>query len=156
MGVNESTLWQWLRGAEKTLGLTCHELHWRRVENAVGFGDPDVEGCYQGASFVVELKTVPRQKEIHCELATHQAQWLRSRARAGGAAFVLVQVGVGAMALRYLISAANCIELLSPISEERLMMLALISPGCKPIDILLQISIHRRDPVIDYRSRTES
>lgn len=149
--VRENHLWAWLRRVEKWLGHRRGLLDWRRVENAVSVGDPDVEGCFSGGCFNIELKAVARTAMIEVGLRPHQAQWIRRRALAGGWAFVLVQVGSDHDARRYLISCHDVIKLLQPIAEIDLEKMALIPPTCKPKDVLNHVSLHRNDSSLDLQ-----
>jgi hypothetical protein len=57
----ESSLWQKVRKGGVALKLLGHEVHLRRLENSVGTGDPDVNGCINGPhTFDIELKSEPR------------------------------------------------------------------------------------------------
>ena len=114
----ESSLWNWLNDHKPALGCVM-----RRVEDVLQRGTPDVPlAIYKGQTFVLELKSVPRRPraDVWCELTSDQASFLRLWQRSGGAAFVLVQVGVAAAARRYLVAADDCHELLRPISEDTL------------------------------------
>lgn len=104
-GTRESGLWRWLAKAKMTLR---EALHMTRVENLVGQGTPDVEGCL-GNQFWMELKCEARPANedtpIRPKFRPTQVPWLLRRAGAGGKAFVLLQVGMGGRAARYLIPA---------------------------------------------------
>lgn len=105
----ESSLWLALKEA---LPLTAHAV---RVENSVELGTPDVNLCVPGCQFTrqygewwlevsttgwggwVELKVqeapVRKTTVFKCEHFTmEQRQWLVSRCRAGGRAYLLLQV----------------------------------------------------------------
>lgn len=128
----ESSLWTWLRdGAPADCVL-------ERVENSVDVGTPDTFGCWQDVAFVIELKSVPRpaRAPIFCELKPEQASFLRRWARAGGRAYVLVQVGQAHEARRYLVKAEDCLLLLKPIAESQLALIARNLPKDPPIAIL--------------------
>ena len=57
----EVRLWEWLRdGLRGTDG-----LHMRRVENLVSEGDPDVDGCWHGRYFELELKGVVPAQDLY-------------------------------------------------------------------------------------------
>lgn len=104
----ESSLWSWLKGAERAIG---PDLRMERVENAVSSGTPDVDGVLMGRHFKAELKTVARPARestgLHIKFQPAQPDWIRSWSSAGGRVFVLVQVGSGAMARRYLVPGRN-------------------------------------------------
>jgi hypothetical protein len=101
----ESDLWGWLnRPAKKYKG----RLHLLRIENLVGSGVPDVEGCLNGNHFWIELKCAAEPKRADTKLKPRfqprQIPWLKARDRAGGRAYVLLQVGSGHSATRYLLT----------------------------------------------------
>ncbi len=106
MAVTESNLWDWLAKARLVLGL---DLDMRRVENAVGIGDPDVELCYKGAGADIELKAARRPAHLTTKLKfgspmkDDQVEWAVARLRAGGAHGYLIQVGSGAERAIYLV-----------------------------------------------------
>jgi hypothetical protein len=105
----EKNLWRWLAGSRKALAdrVTGGRLHLCRVENSAAVGYPDVEGCYNGRSFHIELKTAERptrpSTRLDANLSRAQALWLDRRWRVGGSCFVLLQVDSGPRAARYLI-----------------------------------------------------
>lgn len=104
LSTREASLWKWLKDGTRHL---FPDLDLRRVENVVERGTPDVEGCWEGRQFWIELKCVgfPRyvDERIGVRFEPAQLPWLRRRARAGGACHVLVQVGSGQKARRYLV-----------------------------------------------------
>lgn len=66
-----------------------------RVENSVCPGTPDVNGCYRGVEFWIELKKVPRPRRTTTPVriphfTPQQRAWIKRRGRR---AFVLLQVG---------------------------------------------------------------
>lgn len=107
--MRESSLWKWLQQAEKKLDFTT-DLHWRRVENLVAEGDPDVEGCYKGRAFNIELKVADRPARPTTrvlgpsDIRPRQIPWAKARWAAGGRSYFLIQVGSSATARRYLIA----------------------------------------------------
>lgn len=100
----EAGLWRWLKGARKVLR---DDLHMQRVENSVGSGAPDVEGKLRGAGqFWIELKSTARPKRdgpVRFRVRDSQVEWMRRRAAAGGRTWLLLQVGSGRSAERYLV-----------------------------------------------------
>lgn len=119
----ENSLWAWLRpGLPRDSQAT-------RIENCVERGTPDVELHAYACQAWLELKSVPRREHVFCELSPDQARWLKRRSELGGVARVLVQVGVGHDARRYLIDGLDCYELLKSLSESRLEELS----RCHPI-----------------------
>lgn len=100
----ESDLWRWLSTARLHFK---RELHMTRVENAVAKGFPDVEGCLRGQQFFIELKCATVRKHGNLafghRITGEQAHWLDRRFALSGHAWVLIQVGTGASATRYLV-----------------------------------------------------
>lgn len=94
----EKSLWSRFRAC------ACSQ-HLMRVENSVGPGTPDVNGCYNGVEYWVELKQAdPPKKETSIlqvrHFTTEQRRWLVQRIAAGGNAYVLIQVGREYLVLR--------------------------------------------------------
>lgn len=98
----EVRLWEWLRdGLRGVKG-----LHMRRVENLVSEGDPDVDGCWDGRYFELELKGCDRPARGGClgfEVRQSQQLWHRKRWRCGGNVWLYVRVGRGRDVRRYLV-----------------------------------------------------
>ncbi len=61
-------------------------VHWMRIENSIGSGMFDINACYQGTEFWVELKEV---YTIGVLLRPSQHAWAFQRAKAGSKLFVL-------------------------------------------------------------------
>jgi hypothetical protein len=103
---SETTLWEWLRGARRAIGPA---LHMRRVENAVGVGDGDVDGVLEARDFMLELKFAKRPARESTPLTlghnvtNEQIDFARDRLAAGGAYAFLIQVGAGADRAIYLV-----------------------------------------------------
>lgn len=119
----ESSLWEWLSRAAPTGSML------KRVEDILDRGTPDVFMIYDGQVAVVELKSVQRAPTIYTELRAEQASVLRRWWRAGGRAYVLVQVGVARDAKRYLVAAERCDDLLQRVPESRLAELSDLDPS---------------------------
>lgn len=139
MRTSENAGWEWLRKAEKQVPDRTL-LHWHRIENSCDKGTPDIEGCYV-RSFVIETKSVPRRKRgtIGTELTEYQSMFLEARCKAGGLAWIFIQVGGDK---RYLIWGAHASELLAPITEQRLNELSV--KGLRtPLDVLEAVSTLR-------------
>jgi hypothetical protein len=100
----ETSLWQWLKKAAPEF---AEDLCLDRVENAAMSGMADVNGCLRGQEFWIELKTSARPSSpdtrIKPRFQPGQPEWLRKRSRAGSKAYVLLQVGQGGQARRYLL-----------------------------------------------------
>lgn len=125
----ETSLWQWLK---KAIPLYKYKLHMNRVENSVMTGMPDVEGCLLGKQFWIELKVVGAPARMHTLIKPtfqpSQLPWLRRRALAGGRAFVLLQVGSGRRARRYLLRADEAQQLEGGLTETAIAELSLVDP----------------------------
>lgn len=129
----ESNLWDWIQ-----VPVAAAYMAMWRIESLVGSGIPDVCGCINGSTFWLELKSVARHPIalVWCELKSDQAMRLRTWRRCGGRAFVLVQVGIGAAAKRYLVDGFDSDKLLEPIPEANLARLALNCGDEDAADIL--------------------
>jgi hypothetical protein len=77
--MKESQFWALVKG--KLPG------HVERVENALTRGTPDVNMCFEGSEFWLELKVLDAKG--HCELRPEQVLWHRKRQESGGRVFVL-------------------------------------------------------------------
>ena len=77
----EAKLWQDVKKALK-------DAHLVRIENKVGPGIPDVNGCYKGIEFWLELKVI---KGNSLRLSKFQKAWIYERLRVGGNVFVLAR-----------------------------------------------------------------
>ena len=82
-------------------------LHLQRVENSVASGPPDVEGqLLHRGQFWIELKSTARPKRggpVRFKVRDSQVEWMRRRCRVGGRVWLLLQVGSGRSAARYLV-----------------------------------------------------
>lgn len=118
--VPETRLWSWLDGGTKRH--FKYDLHMNRVENSVMEGMPDVEGCLRRVQFWIELKCERRPSTagtpIRAKFRPAQPPWLRRRIEAGGRAFVLLQVGSGRDARRYLIRGDKADEMAAGVTED--------------------------------------
>jgi hypothetical protein len=61
------------------------QVHAVRIENAATFGTPDVNCCYRGNEFWLELKVEQGGKVI---IRPTQLAWLAKRVTVGGAVFI--------------------------------------------------------------------
>tara|TARA_A100001515_G_scaffold47868_1_gene37836 strand:+ start:310 stop:633 length:324 start_codon:yes stop_codon:yes gene_type:complete len=59
-----------------------------RIENKAGPGVPDVNGCYKGLEFWIELKVI---KGNSLRLSKFQKAWIYERTKSGGKVFVLAR-----------------------------------------------------------------
>lgn len=123
-GTRETSLWNWLKRSRLELEA---DLHINRVENAVGSGMPDVEGfLYNHGQFWIELKCSerPTRSTSKLTLATRgrddQKRWLTKRWGLGGAAWMLIQVGSGHKATKYLVPGLWADKVYSGVTEHDL------------------------------------
>lgn len=66
------------------------QVHWQSIETGgTGRGVPDLNGCWLGVEFWIELKHVARGRKV--ALSPVQAAWIARRLRAGGRAFILAR-----------------------------------------------------------------
>jgi hypothetical protein len=115
-----------------------HKCVLERLENAVGVGHPDVEGCVNGTQIWIELKTVARPAKVETvvrpKLRPSQEIWHRERSAAGFRHnWVLMQVGDGIHRSIYLIRGIDYKALIATEAD-----LKLIS-GCLPTDDLCTV-----------------
>lgn len=140
--MRESSLWKWFERAndlvpDPELGL----LHMRRVENLVAEGDPDVEGCYKGGAFNIELKVAPRPSRPTtrvlgpADIRPKQVPWAKARWKAGGQSYFLIQVGSSRSARRYLIPGHRASGIVGA-TEEVLYDMSIIDPQAGQVEIV--------------------
>ena len=77
----EAKLWQDVKKALK-------DAHLVRIENKASPGIPDVNGCYKGIEFWIELKVI---KGNSLQLSKFQKAWIYERTKSGGKVFVLAR-----------------------------------------------------------------
>jgi hypothetical protein len=138
--MSESALWKWFRDGTKHL---APYLHMQRIENSIALGTPDVEGAYHICGFVIELKCAVVQKNGYLkfghDLTTDQAMFLRARAAAGEASWILVRIPSSIRTNGYLhalIHARHADDLLKPMRETRLWDLSIIHSDADPKQII--------------------
>lgn len=91
----EATFWDELRTGILQAYPGSHLV---RIENRVGAGMPDVNGCIEGVDFWAELKAIesaPKRKGIIRipHYTQEQRLWIRKRGRAGGRVGLALKVG---------------------------------------------------------------
>lgn len=127
--VRESKLWSWLKLGGREFR---ERLHLSRVENAAGSGMADVEGCLDGVQFWIELKCEARPAspgtKVRPRFQPSQGPWHRRRRRSGGRTFVLLQVGTGGSARRYMLPGELIPAMQQGMTEERLEELSVVPP----------------------------
>ena len=124
------------------------EAHFCRIENTVGTGNPDVEGCLHGTTMSLELKscdrparaTTPIRMRSNPKTRAAQSEWHRERAKAGCKHhFILIQVGEAQTARLYLIPGHRYDEIEVPEAElERMSVLP--RSDCDVADVLMRAS----------------
>lgn len=127
----ETNLWKWLYKQFKKIP----DLDWQRVENGVGSGTPDLEVCYRGVGFWVELKVAEERKTkgmCHVKYRPLQVPWLERRTSKGGRAYALIQHGRD----RYLIPGSHARQTSGTVAVATLADLSIVPPSCKAQDIL--------------------
>lgn len=117
MTTAERRLAQWLHAAATHI----EGLHLQRIESSTGSGIPDIEGCWNGTSFWLELKAVdilPVKDTSRLNITIHPAQinWLERRWSIGGRVFVLLRTGQSRHMRYYLIPGYD-VSVLSMISK---------------------------------------
>ena len=135
--VRESKLWAWLKLGGKDFR---EQLHLSRVENSAGSGMADVEGCLNGIQFWVELKCESRPSDpdtkIRPRFQPSQGPWHRRRRRSGGRTFVLLQVGTGSSARRYMLPGELIPSMQRGMTEKRLEELSVMPPVALHAEII--------------------
>lgn len=143
----ERNLWNWMREGVRPL-VGRRRLHICRVENLVMTGYPDVEGCYEGEGFHMELKGSLRPArpttDVDVEIDIAQVLWLERRWSVGGSCFVLLRVGSGRGVRRYLVRGDQCRALLDGATEDRILSLSVVAPDSDPVHIVLTAAKYRR------------
>lgn len=140
----EKALWARIRDTAIPLLLyQKHTVDLQRLENAVGQGHPDVEGCIDGAQVWIELKSEDRPVRITTMIRpktrASQSEWHRERAKAGFRChWVLIQVGESRKARLYLIPGDRYDDITT--TEAGLAELSVIPPASDMADVLLRAS----------------
>ncbi len=100
----ETGLWRWLKKARPELR---EDLHIKRTESPVASGIPDAGGKLRHADQShIELHTGARPRRdgpVRFKVRDTQVEWMRRRIAVGGQAWLLLQVGSGHGAERYLV-----------------------------------------------------
>jgi len=118
-----------------------HQVDLQRLENAVGQGHPDVEGCIDGGQIWIELKSEDRPARpstaIRPKTRPSQSIWHKERTKAGSRIhWVLLQVGEGRKARLYLIPGDRYDEIKA--TEAELELLSVLPPAATVADVLLR------------------
>lgn len=144
-------LWNWMQPKCKTM----KGLHIERIENSVGSGRADVNGCFNGGAFDIELKLGDKLKTsdtVDVIFQFHQPGWLRKRWNAGGNAWVLIKLGMANKMRNFLIRACDLGEdmILTTdkkwqwrTSEAHLSDISVIAPNATVEEIIATAAGHR-------------
>lgn len=114
----------------------------RRVENLVGEGDPDVEGCWEGTYFELELKGCDRptrEGKLDFEVRQSQVVWHRKRWKCGGNLWLYIRVGKGRDVRRYLVPGNLTGHIKEGVDEEALARMSMLPPGHSPSELLERV-----------------
>ena len=136
----ERALWQRVRKAGLQLKKEGHGVHLTRIENMVGEGTPDVEGCIDSVQIWAELKSCARPARsttpIRPKKRQSQTDWHRDRTQAGFKnLFVLIQVGEASQAKLYLIPGNLANQITS--TENELELMSVLSYSSMPMTQVL-------------------
>lgn len=104
----ENNLWAWLKKCKKEFR---EDLSLDRIENSCMSGMSDVHGSLKRkGSFWVELKcaALPSRPgtKVRTKFQPAQPGWIRKRLASGDRVFILLQVGSGGQAKRFLVDGA--------------------------------------------------
>lgn len=129
----ENVLWKWLRRGIKDV----RELDIERVENGVARGTPDVDGCWEGVAFKIELKRVVRTAggTVKVKFQPLQIPWIAKRWRSGGNVWVLLAVGEGHDVSRYLVRGCDA-ACLADTTVDELEEISVVAANATPLDVL--------------------
>jgi hypothetical protein len=139
----ESALWQRIKKTGiKTLVNSGYRVHLSRIENSVGVGQPDIEGCINGRQTWIEMKSEMRPKRIDTPIRPKcqesQVNWHKERTAAGSRThWILIQVGEDHDALLYLIPGMYY-ERIKCIAEVELKALSAVPPKASVADVLIR------------------
>jgi hypothetical protein len=136
---HEALLWKWLHDELKP-SVAKGVLDLRRVENVCEAGTPDVEGCYEGNGFWIELKGEDRPKRaetpVRFPVRPQQVNWHRKRRRAGGSCWWYVRIGVGTELQRYLLRGEWGRRLYDGMTEKELAEASELPPEHSAADVI--------------------
>ncbi len=113
----------------------------RRVENMVGDGDPDVDGCWKGRYFELELKGCDRPAKdgsLNFDVRQSQVIWHRRRWKCGGNIWLYIRVGKGRDVRRYLVPGNLTGQVKEGMTEADLARVSVLPPGHSAAELLEQ------------------
>ena len=137
----ESALWDRIKDTAIPLFIRAgRRIDLQRLENLVGVGHPDVEGCIDAQQVWIELKseTRPKRKDtpIRPKLRTSQSEWHKTRAAAGFRYnWVLLQVGHAHAARLYLVPGDRYDDIAAA-TEAELTELSVVPPVATVAEVL--------------------
>lgn len=111
----------------------------RRVENLVGDGDPDVDGCWKGNYFELELKGCDRPAKdgsLNFDVRQSQVVWHRRRWKCGGNIWLYIRVGKGRDVRRYLVPGNLTGRVKEGMTEADLARISVLPPGHSAAELL--------------------
>jgi hypothetical protein len=137
----EKNLWQRCLTGITHLEKCGFKPHFCRLENAAGTGNPDVEGCIDGAQCWIELKSNDRPKRpgtvIRSKIRPSQSIWHQARTESGSRMhWVLIQVGEAYNASLYLIPGRLYDSIIA--TEPALEVLSAVNPKAPLAEVLLR------------------
>lgn len=137
----ETALWQRFIPAGKALRNSGHLIDLQRLENMVGAGHPDVEGCVDGDQVWIELKSCMRPARadtpIRPKARPSQEIWHRMRTNAGCRCnWILIQVGEDRDGVLYLIPGSRYKEIIAP--EAHLAEMSVVPATATVADVILR------------------
>lgn len=90
--MSENTAWKWLRENLKGKGRRL-----QRIENIVGSGMPDINGCFNGREFWIEVKAPKEPKRPSTPLfgsnhkvSQEQKNWFMEQRQSGGRGYLFI------------------------------------------------------------------
>jgi hypothetical protein len=136
----ETALWNWLKTHLNELRAVGLKHDVQRIENAIGKGTPDVEGCIAGETFWCELKVAYEMANnmLRVRITADQVRRALRREKAGGRSWVLVRVcgRTWRENRHFLISGQDAEELLNPLSRDRMLELSQVDPTAAAVEVL--------------------
>jgi hypothetical protein len=137
--VSEDNAWRTYRDDTRHLR-KGGDLHRVRIENGVESATPDTNEAFRGSTWWGEWKTAARpckpETPVEIDWRPGQQEWLWRRSRAGGKAYLFIQIGSGTGRARYVIGGEHAPDLTAP-TERRLLELSLVEPTATSEEMLM-------------------